>query len=470
MADMRPFRLIDLLLLLLVFSLAMGARAAYLVTCADNGLSEGPIRVQDRRPDAPGPFEEGARGLPRPTELDVLIEQVQKNGQFRCQPPFAAEMEPTAHVSPGYAYCLALLGRYLPVPNTDQVVRWIQAVLGAISAVLYFLFARRAFRSLTVGTLAGVLTALHPFWILATPGLEDGILASFLLAVVLFLSGQAGEKGGALTSLLLGVSLAGLALVRATLLPFSFVALVWFLLRSQTVPRGWLCALLSFLGFAIGLSSWTVRNYQIYQEPVPIVSSVYLHLWIGNNPQATGGPATPAMWKHAPAAELREITNQPARYARLARPVVEEITTQPAQTIRRRLMAGLMFLFGERFFSDGRLAEVSTSGEELPAWLQASYPIALPATLLGLLGLALLGWRWSWPWHWESIPAALAVMWLPLPYLLSHAEALSGPRLPLDGPLLCFAAYALGCLVPGVAGPLFAGPVSQPEPEPEAVI
>jgi hypothetical protein len=35
-----------------------------------------------------------------------------------------------------------------------------------------------------------------------------------------------------------------------------------------------------------------------------------------------------------------------------------------------------------------------------------------------------------------------------LPYLLSHAESLAGPRLPLDGVLLCFAAYALACCVP----------------------
>ena len=71
-------------------------------------------------------------------------------------------------------------------------------------------------------------------------------------------------------------------------------------------------------------------------------------------------------------------------------------------------------------------------------------------TLLGLLVLAFLGWRWSYGWQAESMPAALAMIWIPLPYILSHAEALSGPRLPLDGVLLCYAAFALLCLTPGV--------------------
>ena len=59
--------------------------------------------------------------------------------------------------------------------------------------------------------------------------------------------------------------------------------------------------------------------------------------------------------------------------------------------------------------------------------------------------------RWTYAWRAESMPAALAVIWVPLPYLLSHAELLNGPRLPLDGVLLCYAAFAIACLVPGFA-------------------
>ncbi len=83
--------------------------------------------------------------------------------------------------------------------------------------------------------------------------------------------------------------------------------------------------------------------------------------------------------------------------------------------------------------------------------------VILAATMIVLLGLGFLGWRWTYGWRTESMPAALAVIWIPLPYILTHAEALHGPRLPLDGVLLCYVAFALCCFLPGVGGYLFAG-------------
>ena len=61
------------------------------------------------------------------------------------------------------------------------------------------------------------------------------------------------------------------------------------------------------------------------------------------------------------------------------------------------------------------------------------------------------------------MPSSLAVMWIPLPYLLSHAEALSGPRLPLDGVLLCYAAFALCGMLP--LGNLLQGSAASAQPE-----
>jgi hypothetical protein len=68
-----------------------------------------------------------------------------------------------------------------------------------------------------------------------------------------------------------------------------------------------------------------------------------------------------------------------------------------------------------------------------------------------MLLLGVLGWRWTFAWRTEAQPLAVAVMWVPLPYLLSHAEGLCGPRLPLDGVLLCYSAFVLACLAPNLA-------------------
>lgn len=468
MADMRRFGPADLLLLVLVLGVAGGLRAGYLLQYADGGRSEGPLRVQDARPplaDFAPPQEEKMRGAPRPTELDALIHNVQEKHWFGVLAPFAPEEERTAHVAPGYPWLVGTLGRFVG-DQLDYTVRWIQVGLGTLAAGFYYLFARRAFRSLLVGTLAGLFAAANPFAIFSTGTMDDGTLASFTLAACLLLAGQAGEEGGALRSLLLGLALAGLSLVRAALLPFSFVALVWFLLRSRSLASGWLCGLLSFLGFLTGLAPWMVRNYQVFHEPVPLVSSTYLHLWIGNNPEATGGPLTQEMIETAPGKDLRGIGRQTERYARLGPLVAEEVRSRPSRTLERRLRAGLDFFFGERFLRDGTLAEPASETGEMPDWLEGTSPVALASALLVMLGLGFLGWRWSYGWRWESVPAALAVMWVPLPYILGHAEGLSGPRLPLDGVLLCFAAFALVALLPGLNGRLLDPPDAGPKPPP----
>jgi hypothetical protein len=439
MVEARRFTPMDALLLAVVVVLAAGARAGYLIACADRARNAGPLVVETTSP-----------------ELETLVNNLKDKQRFASRAPFAAEEEDTAHVAPGYPYLMSAVARVVDPAVRDSTMRWLQCALGTLTAGLYFLFARRAFQSPVVATLAGLLCAVHPFWVLDTAALAEGVTATFLLALSLLLGARASQTSGPLSSLLYGLSLAALALVRAAFLPFAFVALAWFLMRSRSLTRGWLCALLAFLGFVNGLAPWTFRNWQLYGEPLPIVDSSYYHLWIGNNPHATGGPVSEAMMRDAPVEELAGIRGQAHRYARLGGLVRQEVHDQPAETVRRRLRAGLDFVFGEHWFTEGRLAERTGSEEAAPDWLAWSYSVVLESTLLGLIVLALLGWRWSYGWRGSAMPASLAAMWIPLPYVLSHAEALSGPRLPLDGVLLCYAAFAVACLLPG-RGRLWAG-------------
>ena len=75
--------------------------------------------------------------------------------------------------------------------------------------------------------------------------------------------------------------------------------------------------------------------------------------------------------------------------------------------------------------------------------------------LLFLLVAGPLGWRWSYGWRRGANLGSLALLWVPLPYILSHADYFSGSRLPLDGILLMFAAFALAWMLPPVARLVF---------------
>src|SRR5215831_429568 len=331
MAQRPRFGIVDLLLLVLTLAVAAGVRVVYVIGQADKGHSTGPLLVKEPSPRLTAlPPSTQLRGKSDPTELDALVHNLSKeNRWFGSLAPLARGEEKTAHVSPGYPWLLSWLAKPASGSNLDSLVRWIQCGLGALTAVLYFLFAHRAFRSRVVATLAGLLCALHPFWVVNTAALNDGTVTAFLLGLVLYLGVLATQTAGAFASLLYGLALAGLALVRAPLLPFAFVAVMWFLLRCRRVERGWLCALLAFLGFANGLGPWTLRNFHAFNKPVPVVDSAYLHLWMGNNRYSDGGPQSESVLLAALAErrgvepeklreDLSQIKSQPERYRTLA--------------------------------------------------------------------------------------------------------------------------------------------------------
>ena len=422
--------------------------------------------------------EEGReiRGRAAGTEMDALADNLKTQNKLLGRAPFASQAEETAHIAPGYPYFLSLLDRFCSdADKADQLARWVQAGLGAITAGLYYLIAVLAFRSRLVGLLTGLFSILHPFWIVSTAAIDDGALATLLLALVLFLGTRGGVSGGVLTSLLYGLSLAALALVRAALLPFSVVGLIWFLIRCRMVPSGWMCGLLSFLGFVIGLAPWSVRNWQTFHEPIPIVNSTFVHVWMGNNPRATGGPMSEEEMRNALARgpedqdgralqqRLGEATSPKDRYRVLGEAALRAVRDDPAGTVRRRIWAGLCFFFGEKFLShphvwvEEDVMVPPRKFEPLPEWLGENLPVIFNGSTLGMLLLGVLGWRWTYGWRQTGRLLALATIFIPLPYILTHAEALVGPRLPLDGVLLIFAAFALACLIPGAGVSLFRG-------------
>jgi 4-amino-4-deoxy-L-arabinose transferase-like glycosyltransferase len=462
MTDPRRFRLVDLVLFFVVVFTAAGARVGYLITYADNASNDGPLLVQDPMP----PLDLAADSQMRINERDALISNIKEHHWFGSLAPFAAREEQTSHVAPGYPWLVGELARILPEDfgPVERIVRWVQCVLGALTAGLWYLIARRAFPGRVVAVLTGVLCAVHPFWIVNTPAIDDGVLTTFLLAACLFLAIRGSQVEGALTSLGLGLGLAGLALLRAALLPFAVVGVLWFVRRGRKVPGGWQVGLLAVLGFIIGLAPWMVRNAQVFGDIFPIVDSTYLHLWMGNTAASGGGPATEQQLRDAWEEGVKKngwtrlehlpMLQQPARYRQFGKALVDDVQADPLATVRNRLWAGLYFFFGQDWFKNGRLwqdpaVEPSTEVKEIMA--RSPFPAMLLGFLLGMLLLGVLGWRWTFAWRKEAQPLALAVMWIPLPYLLSHAESLSGPRLPLDGVLLCYSAFVLACLAPNVA-------------------
>lgn len=456
MKPLPPLRLREWFCIAVVFLLALALRAGYILEATDWGEGstawhvQGPGRVR---------YDEGTME----TEEAELIRNIRDHGWFGSRAPYTDEAESTAAISPGFPWFVAQLGR--GNWSLSRALLGSNSIFGALTCVFYLLILRRATRSLAVGVVAGFLTSIHPYWLVNAAELSDGTVTSFLVALALFLGMRSSEEGGPFSSLLFGVTLAGLALVRAALLPFAFVSLLWFLVRCRGVKQGWLCAVLAFLGFANGLAPWTVRNWQTFGEPVPVVTSTWLHLWMGNNSLTTGGvleeDALRLSLKPEATINLMLEANQARRYEMLARHTLDEVIHYPGDALNRRLMAGSVFLLGEPWLRLRALADHvdSSAGEEVaepPQWMNSYIPGALAGSLICMLVFALIGWRRSAHWRRGMSLLTQAAIWIPLPYLLGHAGILVGPRLPLDGVWLSFAAL-------GLAGILGLGPLEREE-------
>ena len=475
----QPFGMRETLLAFLVFIVAAGLRVGYVLVVVGDLQREPPFQVQD--PQAAinvirTNFKESdkektgwlAFGV---TEHDRLVINVSDSNWYGCRAILADQEEVTAHISPGYVSLVGYLLRLVGNPGTTtQILVWTQCLLGTVTCVMYFLFARLASGSTLVGGLAGVLTAIHPFWIVNVAELQDGTLTCFLLVCILFLGTAAVNSASPVASFFFGGALAGMSLVRAALLPFSFVACIWVLLRCRNQHRGWMCALLVFLGFGNGLAPWTVRNFQVYGTLLPVTDSVFVHMWMGNNPAANGGPQNESDLRKALKPErlqsLLAEKDQARRYRLLGEDVWESVTSQPAtMTIEKRSRSGLGFVFGNAWLQLPSFSQVfarqdapagpttvlffDMNREDLPSWIKSGLPPMMSGMLMFMLLFGLLGWRWNYGLSQAVSLSSLAMLWIPLPYILSHAELFSGPRLPLDGVLLSYAAFALAWLLPG---------------------
>jgi 4-amino-4-deoxy-L-arabinose transferase-like glycosyltransferase len=456
MKAVPPFSLPAFLAFMLVVGCAGAARSGFLLVCADGGWRNAPLQVQEDEPRPLFPEGPSHHGHDRPTELDNLADNVADYQWFGCLTPLSEKEELTAHRAPGYPWLLGSIIGLRDQDSSDWIMRWLQCALGSLTAGFYFLFARRAFHSIAVATLAGLLAALYPFWIINTAEINDGVLTGFLLGACLLFGTRTSQNGGIVSGFFFGLALAGLCMVRAAMLPFALIALLSVLWRCRRFPLGWVAAILALVGFVNGLAPWTIRNYQVFDRPVPIVTTTYFHLWMGNNPAATGTTLDESALRAALSEErLKALLNEPnqaKRYDQLAHDLWQEIHAEPTRTLSLRFRAALAFLFGEHWFKQNQFAIEREEGPDvadMPPELKLRSENILTATLLALFPLALLGWRWSYPWRAHGRLAAIAALWIPLPYILSHAEVLSGPRLPYDGVLLCYAAFAVARFLPG---------------------
>jgi 4-amino-4-deoxy-L-arabinose transferase-like glycosyltransferase len=225
----------------------------------------------------------GPLGLGTDPDEFALLAQNWLSGQgFK----FSEAAGPAIYRGPGYP--LLLVGVLLVFDQLFPSVVVVHSLVGALVCPVVFGIGKRAFGS-AAGLTAAALAAIHPLLIWYTPRLRYEILLTLLLALAIYWAIRATQTGARPDWLAAGLFFGLTALVNQIALPLGLLVLGGLALtgyRRQFLRNSAISGKLGALSALIAMSAiilpWTVRNYQVSGQIVPVHSGLIMQFVKGN--------------------------------------------------------------------------------------------------------------------------------------------------------------------------------------------
>ena len=207
---------------------------------------------------------------------------------------------PTAFEPIGYPAFLALLYKLFGVRIVFPKLANVVLSLGII--ILTYLIGKRLFNK-NVGVLAAALIAFSPRNITYTSVLCTEIYFTFflLLALYLLLEYRTSKWSGPVIGILCGI----LALTKPANLLFPGVLFLLIWLEGRDFGQAVKQTVIIGLFMILTILPWTIRNYIVFQEFIPISTNGGITLYLNNNPYAAGHWQDPFSFPDSPLAPYK---------------------------------------------------------------------------------------------------------------------------------------------------------------------
>ncbi len=340
--------------------------------------------------------------------------------------------------APLYPYFLALNQWALGERGASLfAAHLLQLLLGAATCGLTYFIGRRVFGP-AVGFLGGLLLAFYSPGIYREGQLLDTALATFLAASFLLLLLRAFERprsrpawfAAGLVLGLLGLTRPNLLLLGATMMAL--------LLAREGRELGWRAATAAVGVFALGVVlpvlPITGRNYLIVGRLIPISATGGINLYTGNNPDSDGYSPIPSdiAWERT--------WYEAKEHGKTTMMGMDNYWRELALRFMRERPGAALALFVKKLYLYWNAYEIPNNVSYEWGRRHSSLLRAVPVTFavigpLGLLGMALGGWRSRGAW-------ALTVFVLTQMAAVAIFFVAARYRMPALPPLCLFAAFA----------------------------
>lgn len=186
---------------------------------------------------------------------------------------------------PGLPYMLA--AAYSVFGENLNVGKGVILVFSVGLVLLTYLLSKTAFGELA-GRVAGLITALFPSLIAYTSVLatEPPFICFFLLTLWLMIRERRWYW-----LILAGVAFGISALIRPTIISFTAVIPIYYLLKSRSLRKTALKTLAIVATALVVILPWTLRNYQVFGSFVLLTTNSGTVLWEGTQTNAAGDAA-----------------------------------------------------------------------------------------------------------------------------------------------------------------------------------
>jgi 4-amino-4-deoxy-L-arabinose transferase-like glycosyltransferase len=358
--------------------------------------------------------------------FDALAWNLVTSGSFTLD-----GMTPSAHAGPLYPAILAVF--YAVVGHRPEWVVYLHIGFDIVASLCIYMVGARLFHP-WIGALAASVLFLYPAYWTYDPRIRSESLLTCLISAWLWAM-VISRSSTRMASFVGAGVLAGLTILcKPVTILLAIVLIGIACLGTDSVRVRTTRASLYLLACVLVVLPWTMRNYQAFDQVIPVSAGVGAGLWMGSDPLSRGSwPMPEAMesqiWESA------GITPLPYAHAmydvstdRLLREKGwARITDEPVQYLWLSMTRAFDFWIGNPFYlvtSDQGFIRGLTADAADRGWLVATYSVAKRLLLIpGLIVLALWS-AWSHRFRWrELLPLYIFPIGLMLGYIPFTVEA-----------------------------------------------